>query len=69
MKMENPTAVGRGRVPEIDVLGESFDNCEPSVTTFENQSQQLAIRSVLKRFPVSIAHAKVICELHYGGRY
>ncbi|WP_413710672.1 hypothetical protein [Rhizobium sp. Rhizsp82] len=73
MHMKSPAArLDRANrvLGSIDVFGESFDAREPIVTTPQNQSHQLAIRAVLRRFSVSAAHAKVICELSgLGGRY
>jgi len=71
MKMENPAALmgSANRVPNIKALA-GVDVQEPNTPTLKIQSQSLAVRAVLKRFPVSIAHAKVICELSgLGGRY
>jgi hypothetical protein len=70
IKMKNPAArASANRVLEIVATAKPLDIKNPTEYSFETQSQSLAIRSVLKRFPVSIAQAKVICELSgLGGR-
>jgi 3-oxoacyl-(acyl-carrier-protein) synthase len=68
--MKNPAArPGANRVIEFKAISSSIDAHHPTESHPTFQSQSLAIQSVLKRFPVSAAHAKVICELSgLGGR-
>lgn len=68
---KNPAArASANRVPNIAATTTPLDTQEPSSPTLKIQSPSLAVRAVLKRFPVSVAHAQVICELSgLGGRY
>ncbi len=70
MKMENPTALigSASRVPNINTLaGVDVQNLTENPSSF--QSQSLAIRSLLKRHPISAIQAKVLCEINgLGGR-
>ena len=63
-KTGNPAARDSAdRVLKIKSLG-GVDVQNPTETTFENQSELLAVRTVMRRFRVSFWHAKTICQLH-----
>ncbi len=65
MKTENPAALA-GAKPgsNINALTGQIDNWNPTEITPENQSELLAVRSVMRRCRVSFWHAKTICQLH-----
>lgn len=63
-KAGNPAArVSADRVLKIKALG-GVDVQNLTETTFENQSELLAVRTVMRRFRVSFWHAKTICQLN-----
>ncbi|MES4992116.1 hypothetical protein ABVB70_17385 [Agrobacterium radiobacter] len=65
MKTENPAALA-GAKPgsNINALSQGLDAWNPTESTPENQSELLAVKSVMRRCRVSFWHAKTICQLH-----
>ena len=61
-KKKNPATAGCGRALNVAGLG-GLDVQKPIENQNEVQSETLAIRTVMKRFSVSIWHAQVICRL------
>lgn len=58
--LENPAArLGANRVLEIKAIAGALDIQNPIVTPSEIQ----ATRAVMRRYRVTIHHARVICEL------
>lgn len=70
MKMENPAApLGANRVLNIKALA-GVDAQNPTEFTPVVQSEMLALHAVMRRFRVTIHHARVICQLSgLGGRH
>jgi hypothetical protein len=63
MTMENPAARVASRVPEtIKALG-GVDRQEPKAFTPKIQSETLAVRTLMKRFGLTIHHARLVSEL------
>lgn len=58
-KTQNPAARGANRVPEIKALGRALDLQNPSETLPESP----AVRALVRRFRLSVYHARVVCEL------
>lgn len=64
MKTENPAALA-GAKPGSNINAfAGLDNWNSTESTPENQSELLAVRSVMRRCRVSFWHAKTICQLH-----
>jgi hypothetical protein len=64
MKTENPVALA-GAKPGSDINAfEGLDIRNSTESTPENQSELLAVRSVMRRCRVSFWHAKTICQLN-----
>ena len=65
MKTESPAALtGAKPGSNINALSQGLDAWNPTESTPENQSELLAVKSVMRRFRVSFWHAKTICQLH-----
>jgi hypothetical protein len=63
-KTKNPAArAGANRVLEIVATAKPLDIWNPTQNTSELQSESLAVNSVMRRFRVSLWHAKTICRL------
>lgn len=63
-KTTNPAgACKRCRVLEIAATAKPLDIWNPTQNTSELQSELLAVNSVMRRFRVSLWHAKAICYL------
>lgn len=70
MKKENPAArVSANRVLDFVATAKPLDLKNPTESTIENQSELLAVRSVMRRCRVSFWHARTICQLaNIGGQ-
>ncbi|QRI63612.1 hypothetical protein JQ506_22905 [Shinella sp. PSBB067] len=64
-RRENPAELrtSSNRVLNIDVLGRTVDNQNPTEFPLKTQSELLAARAVMRRFRVSYWHAVTICQL------
>lgn len=63
-KTRNPAArAGAIRVLEIGATAKPLDIWNPTENASELQSELLAVSSVMRRFRVSLWHAKTICRL------
>lgn len=62
-KAKNPAAGDCGRVLDIKAVGTALDTQNFTETLPDFQSEILAVRSVMRRFRVSLWHAKTICCL------
>lgn len=69
MKTENPAALA-GAKPGFNINAfTGLDTWNPTDSAPENQSELLAVRSVMRRCRVSFWHAKTLCQLHgLGGQ-
>lgn len=67
-KAKNPGRECAHRALDIDVLRGTVDAQNPIATYPEIQSETRAIASLMRRFPISFHHAKVVCELAGIGR-
>ncbi|CUW90209.1 putative Predicted protein [Agrobacterium fabacearum S56] len=64
MITENPAALA-GAKPGFNINAfTGLDAWNPTESTPENQSELLAVKSVMRRCRVSFWHAKTICQLH-----
>jgi len=65
IRRENPAELrtSSNRVLNIDVLGRTVDNQNPSEKPSETQLETSAARAVARRFRITIHHARVVCEL------
>lgn len=64
MKTKNPAALA-GAKPGSNINAFTvLDTWNPTESTPENQSELLAVRTVMRRCCVSFWHAKTICQLH-----
>ncbi|MBO9100346.1 MULTISPECIES: hypothetical protein [unclassified Rhizobium] len=61
MEKKNPATAGCGRALNVTGLG-GLDVQKPIENHNEVQSETLAIRTVMRRFSVSIWHAQIICR-------
>lgn len=64
MITENPAALA-GAKPGFNINAfTGLDTWNPTEFTLENQSELLAVRSVMRRCRVSFWHARTICQLN-----
>lgn len=64
----NPAGHSHHRVLNIKAVGTALGDQNPTEHNSENQSGTLAARLLVRRFGISLFHARVVCELAGLGR-